>query len=265
MVMTSLAWSLKAWAALLLPERGRKKAKHRAGKQRLLRMDFATFRNAWIQVPAQIIRTSPAFAARRLMLGATARDDLIHALQRTVREVPPKILALRIRELSYVNACKELFAVKCPAMHLRPSADRLVPKHCIDALRESKADLEFRETEGPHLILQRDTAWDENISSQGCDCDRRARVEKGPFFGMQPFPLDRLLFVHKDEPSWVASAHLARRSAHQDGRIAGPRTVWLPVGQRLAALGGSRVLVHHPSRSQSQTPVAKTVLCCHGK
>ena len=103
----------------------------------------------------------PAFAARRLILGATARDDLVHALQRSVREVPPKILAQRIRELTYLNACKELFAVKCPIMYLRPSADRLVPKHCIDALRESKADLEFREIEGPHLILQREpvNAW----------------------------------------------------------------------------------------------------------
>lgn len=56
MVMASLAWSLKAWAALLLPETGRGKEKRRAEKQSLLRMDFATFRNAFIQMPAQIIR-----------------------------------------------------------------------------------------------------------------------------------------------------------------------------------------------------------------
>jgi hypothetical protein len=66
MVMTSLAWSLKAWAALLLPERGRAKEKHRAEKQRLLRMDFATFRNAWINVPAQIVRTSRRIVYRLL-------------------------------------------------------------------------------------------------------------------------------------------------------------------------------------------------------
>jgi hypothetical protein len=66
MVMTSLAWSLKAWAALLLPERGREKAKHRAEKQRLLRMDFVTFRNAWINIPAQIVRTSRRIIYRLL-------------------------------------------------------------------------------------------------------------------------------------------------------------------------------------------------------
>lgn len=56
MVMASLAWSLKAWTALLLPETGHWKEKRRAEKHSLLRMDFTTFRNAFIQMPAQIIR-----------------------------------------------------------------------------------------------------------------------------------------------------------------------------------------------------------------
>ena len=56
MVMSSLAWSLKAWSALLLPERGRWKERRRVEKWTLLRMDFATFRNAIINMPAQIIR-----------------------------------------------------------------------------------------------------------------------------------------------------------------------------------------------------------------
>lgn len=56
MVMAGLAWSLKAWAALLLPETGRWQEKHRGEKRKLLRMDFATFRNAVINMPAQIMR-----------------------------------------------------------------------------------------------------------------------------------------------------------------------------------------------------------------
>ena len=56
MVMAGLAWSLKAWAALLLPETGRGKEQRRAEKHSLLKMDFATFRNAFMQMPAQIIR-----------------------------------------------------------------------------------------------------------------------------------------------------------------------------------------------------------------
>lgn len=40
MVMASLAWSLKAWLALMLPSTGRLVTK----KQQLLRMEFSTFR-----------------------------------------------------------------------------------------------------------------------------------------------------------------------------------------------------------------------------
>jgi len=58
MVMASLAWTFKAWAALLLPVQGRWREQHETEKRKLLRMDFATFRNALINVPAQIVRTS---------------------------------------------------------------------------------------------------------------------------------------------------------------------------------------------------------------
>jgi hypothetical protein len=44
MVMAALAWSLKAWAALLLPTNPRWQQKHEREKRTLLRMDFATFR-----------------------------------------------------------------------------------------------------------------------------------------------------------------------------------------------------------------------------
>jgi hypothetical protein len=56
MVMASLAWSLKAWAALLVPETPRHAAEHRAQKRTLLGMEFATFRAAMIAIPCQIVR-----------------------------------------------------------------------------------------------------------------------------------------------------------------------------------------------------------------
>jgi hypothetical protein len=66
MVAASLAWSLKAWAALLLPEHPRWREKHRQQKQTLLRMDFATFRNALLNIPAQIVRTGRRIIYRLL-------------------------------------------------------------------------------------------------------------------------------------------------------------------------------------------------------
>jgi Transposase DDE domain group 1 len=56
MVMASLAWSLKAWAALLVPESPRHAQQHGAEKRRLLRMEFRTFCAAMIDMPCQIVR-----------------------------------------------------------------------------------------------------------------------------------------------------------------------------------------------------------------
>jgi Transposase DDE domain group 1 len=56
MVMASLAWTLKAWAALLLPEEPGQAEAHRAERRAWLRMEFATFRAAVIELPCQVVR-----------------------------------------------------------------------------------------------------------------------------------------------------------------------------------------------------------------
>ena len=66
MVMASLAWSLKAWSALLVPVSPRHAAKHEAEKRTLLRMEFATFCAAVIQMPCQIVRSGGRLIYRLL-------------------------------------------------------------------------------------------------------------------------------------------------------------------------------------------------------
>lgn len=66
MVMASLAWTLKAWFALLLPEGGRWAPKHKQEKDEVLRMEFRTFLNAFIRVPAQVVRTGRRILYRLL-------------------------------------------------------------------------------------------------------------------------------------------------------------------------------------------------------
>jgi hypothetical protein len=56
MLMTSLAWTLKAWAALLLPVEPRKREEHEAERETWLRMEFKTFINGVMRVPCQIVR-----------------------------------------------------------------------------------------------------------------------------------------------------------------------------------------------------------------
>ncbi|MCA1696318.1 MAG: hypothetical protein LC749_17255 [Actinobacteria bacterium] len=43
LVMATLAWSLKAWSALLLPEQGRWAEKYREAERSLLRTEVSTF------------------------------------------------------------------------------------------------------------------------------------------------------------------------------------------------------------------------------
>jgi hypothetical protein len=67
MVMTALAWNLKAWWALTLPERpGRWQEKHRAEKRWVLGVEFKTFVNAFVRLPCQIVRTGRKLIYRLL-------------------------------------------------------------------------------------------------------------------------------------------------------------------------------------------------------
>jgi len=79
MVMASLAWSLKVWFALALPARGRWRTKHAAEKDKVLRMEFQTFVNAFMRIPAQVIRTG-----RRLVYRVLAWNPWLDVLFRGV-------------------------------------------------------------------------------------------------------------------------------------------------------------------------------------
>jgi hypothetical protein len=82
LVMTSLAWTLKVWAALWLPQHGRWREQHAAEKERLLRMEFSTFAQAMIQIPCQIVRTG-----RRLVYRLLSWNPWVRVLLRLVSEL----------------------------------------------------------------------------------------------------------------------------------------------------------------------------------
>ena len=83
MVMTALAWNLKAWWALWLPEsKGRWAEKHRQEKRAVLRMEFKTFRNTLIKLPCQIVRTG-----RKLVYRLLAWNSWQHVFFRLVDQL----------------------------------------------------------------------------------------------------------------------------------------------------------------------------------
>jgi Transposase DDE domain group 1 len=67
MVMTALAWNLKAWWALLLPEpSGAQGVTQREEKQTVINMEFKKFVNAFLKLPCQIVRTGRRLVFRLL-------------------------------------------------------------------------------------------------------------------------------------------------------------------------------------------------------
>ena len=67
MVMTALAWDLKAWWALMLPEGpGCHREMYRADKLWVIGLEFKTFVQAFVRLPCQIVRTGRRLIYRLL-------------------------------------------------------------------------------------------------------------------------------------------------------------------------------------------------------
>ena len=66
MIMASLAWTLKAWFALLLPVTPRWRDRYERDRELVLRMEFRTFLQNLILIPAQIIRSGRRLLFRLL-------------------------------------------------------------------------------------------------------------------------------------------------------------------------------------------------------
>jgi len=79
MVMASLAWNLKVWYALMLPVSGRWNDKHERQKQKIVRMEFKTFRKYFVTLPCQIVRTG-----RRLLYRLLGWNELLDVFFRAL-------------------------------------------------------------------------------------------------------------------------------------------------------------------------------------
>ena len=68
MVMASLSWTLKLWSGMLIRDSGRRSQRdeQKQIRQRVIRMEFATFCQSFMQLPAQILRTSRRLIYRLL-------------------------------------------------------------------------------------------------------------------------------------------------------------------------------------------------------
>jgi hypothetical protein len=84
MVMSAMAWSFKAWVALMLPIHGRWLEKHIGERDLLLRMEYRTFYNTFIAIPAQIIKTGRRIVYR--LLAWNPHQHILFRLFASLRE-----------------------------------------------------------------------------------------------------------------------------------------------------------------------------------
>jgi hypothetical protein len=99
MVMTSLAWNLKAWYALLLPAPmgdGAVAVARRDERRRVLRMEFRTFVEAFVRVPCQVLRSSGYLVCR--VLAWNRWHDVFFraadALSKPLTSPPARVIAM---------------------------------------------------------------------------------------------------------------------------------------------------------------------------
>ena len=83
MVMGCLAWSLsRRGARLLVPVTPRHRTQHETERRTLLRMEFATYREAFLRMPCQLVRTG-----RRLIYRFLAWNPWQGVLLRLVQQL----------------------------------------------------------------------------------------------------------------------------------------------------------------------------------
>lgn len=85
MVIASLAWNLKVWSGLMIKPTGpaKQKKQQEAIKQQIIRMDFSTFCNRILMVPAQIIRGARSLVYR--LLSYRPSVDVLMLIDASVR------------------------------------------------------------------------------------------------------------------------------------------------------------------------------------
>lgn len=104
---------------------------------------------------ASFTRPPPAFALRKLLLGADAQDELVASFRASVGSVRADVLATRARAALDVDVSAALAEVKVPITYFAASDDGLVRREIPEELRAIVPSLEVRAFDAPHLLLQR--------------------------------------------------------------------------------------------------------------
>lgn len=105
--------------------------------------------------PMLFKREPSELAVKFLLTGGDAPKHLVNAVSKAVREVPPAVLADRLKQALSCDVRAELSNVYRPILCIRAKRDRLVKSACTQEILRVSRDARLVEFDSPHLILQR--------------------------------------------------------------------------------------------------------------
>lgn len=120
---------------------------------------FATVPHRWLL--RAMARMHPAVLSRTLgshlgvasiMANGVADAALLHDIMLAVRNIPPVVIASRLRVLADVRGPEG--ACACPVLALQAADDRLISASVMDSVRQSCTQLRVVCLAGPHLLAQ---------------------------------------------------------------------------------------------------------------
>ena len=107
----------------------------------------------------------PSFIASHYLVGQAT--SLTPLLRSAIKRNSVAVLRHRLRLVREVDVSAELAELECPVAYLQATADRIVPKRCLDEILQAKANTEVHVLAGPHLILesQPEACWREIVEN----------------------------------------------------------------------------------------------------
>lgn len=91
---------------------------------------------------------------RHQLLDSNASDELVDLVARTIAQVPPAVLAGRVRRVLDLDVTQELRKSRVPLLYLRATRDRLVSERALGLIRTQRREVQVAAIVGPHFILQ---------------------------------------------------------------------------------------------------------------
>src|SRR6266705_1230636 len=96
----------------------------------------------------------PEALAVPFLMGRFATPELRRARAEALKHVSPETLVARLREMASVDVTDEAQKIRVPALYLRATEDRLVPRGAAAAFARFVAHGHIMDVEGPHFLLQ---------------------------------------------------------------------------------------------------------------